>query len=137
MIKHLKINGFKDQYREIRLTGLDLFTSDNVNGAGKSAVLESFKLAALGELPGRAKNLEDILKYTSQDEISIGAEFDDGKRPVFFKRTFRRDGKQGERRPISIDRVALKYEEGNHWIQQNIGAVSIGVRRQLNLYQLG
>ena len=126
MIKHLKINGFKDQYREIRLTGLDLFTSDNVNGAGKSAVLESFKLAALGELPGRAKNLEDILKYTSQDEISIGAEFDDGKRPVFFKRTFRRDGKQGERRPISIDRVALKYEEGNHWIQQNIGAVSIG-----------
>ncbi|PIR00049.1 MAG: hypothetical protein COV66_08075 [Nitrospinae bacterium CG11_big_fil_rev_8_21_14_0_20_45_15] len=126
MIKQLKIEGFKDQWRDICLTGLDLFTSDNVNGVGKSAVLESFKLAVLGELPGRAKNLDDIMKFTSHDEMSVGAEYDDGTRSVCFKRKFYREGKQGERRPVLIDRVALKYEEGNHWILQNIGAASIG-----------
>ncbi len=126
MIKQLKIEGFKDQWRDIQLTGLDLFTSDNVNGVGKSAVLESFKLAVLGELPGRAKNLDDIMKFTSMDEMSVGAEYDDGNRSVFFKRKFCRDGKQGEKRPIWIDRISLKYEEGNHWIRQNIGAASIG-----------
>ncbi len=72
MIKQLIIRGFKDQERVCELQGLDLFSSAEKNGAGKSAVLESFKLALLGELPGRARTLADILRFTSLPEMSVG-----------------------------------------------------------------
>ena len=51
MITKMKNQGFKDQDRYFDLSGLDLFTSNNVNGVGKSAALEAFKLGLLGKIP--------------------------------------------------------------------------------------
>lgn len=125
MIKQLINNGFKDQYRRVTLTGLDFFSSDNVNGVGKSAVLEAFKLALLGEIPGKARNLEDILEFTSQPEMSVEILAELRKGTVTVEREFHRYAQSGEKRPIRINHVLRKYEEGNQWVLDNLGAVSV------------
>jgi hypothetical protein len=125
MIRQLKNYGFKDQTRTVTFSGLDLITSDDVNGVGKSAVLEAFKLALTGEVPGRAKNVEDILKFTSGDCMAVEIVAECRQGPVVVERKFLRDAAPGEKRPVRIDRVARKYEEGSEWIRQHIGAVSL------------
>ncbi len=125
MIKRLINNGFKDQTRTVVFSGLDLFTSDDVNGIGKSAVLEAFKLALVGEIPGRAKNLDDILQFTSQDEIKVEILADTYRGPVAVERRFLRFAPQGEKRPVCINGVYKKFEEGSVWVRRHIGAVSI------------
>ncbi|MBI5428394.1 MAG: hypothetical protein HZA02_08985, partial [Nitrospinae bacterium] len=167
MIRRIVNRGFKDQDRTTELTGLDLFTSDNVNGVGKSAVLEAFKLGLLGEIPGKARTLEDLLQFTSLPEMSVeivaetqrGAEgksphppFDKGGRGgilqggavpasasagggvgpsgvlaglVRVERRFLREAGRKERRPIRINRVVKKYEEGDRWVRETLGAVSL------------
>ncbi len=125
MIKRLVNHGFKDQTRETVFSGLDLFTSDNVNGVGKSAVLEAFKLALVGEVPGRAKKVDDILQFTSLDEMKVEVVSDSGRTPVVVERRFLRQGIRGEKRPIVVNGMGKKYEEGSQWIGRHIGAVSI------------
>jgi len=125
MIRQLNNCGFKDQMRTVQLSGLDLITSNDVNGVGKSAVLEAFKLALTGEVPGRAKNVEDILEFTSLDamKVEILAETPHGS--VVVERGFLRQAPSGDKRPIFIDQVPKKYEEGSEWIRQHVGAVSL------------
>ncbi|MFQ5674184.1 MAG: hypothetical protein ACE5G9_13965, partial [Nitrospinales bacterium] len=82
MIRQFTNHGFKDQNRTVTLSGRDLFTSDNVNGVGKSAILEGFKLALLGEIPGKARNLEDILLYSSRSRISLRVTAETAAGPV-------------------------------------------------------
>jgi hypothetical protein len=125
MIKQLNNCGFKDQMRTVQFSGLDLITSNDVNGVGKSAVLEAFKLALTGEVPGRAKNVEDILEFTSLDAMNVEILADIGQRSVVVERRFLRHAPRGEKRPIWIDQVPRKYEEGSEWIRQHIGAVSL------------
>ncbi len=125
MITQLKIRGFKDQGRTVRLSGLDLFSSDNVNGVGKSAVLEAFKLALLGELPGRAKTVDDLLRYTSGDAMAVEITAETAGESVVVERGFRRDAPAGEKRPIRIQHVPYKYETGDRWIRDRMGAVSV------------
>jgi DNA repair exonuclease SbcCD ATPase subunit len=125
MIKRLINNGFKDQTRSLALSGLDLFTSDDVNGVGKSAVLEAFKLALVGEIPGRAKNVDDILQFTSLDEIKVEILADTYRGPVNVERRFLRFAPRGEKRPVCIHGVDKKYEEGSGWVRRHVGAVSI------------
>jgi|GEM_PF-2586845 len=125
MIKQLTSHGFKDQTRTLKLSGCDLITSNSVNGVGKSAVLEAFKLALTGEVPGRAKSLDDILQFTSQDEMKVEVVAECRRGPVVVERGFLRHAPRGEKRPIWIDRVAHRYEEGSQWVREHIGAVSI------------
>jgi len=125
MIKRLINNGFKDQARTVNFSGLDLFTSDDVNGVGKSAVLEAFKLGLMGEIPGRAKNVDDILEFTSRDEMSVEVLADTRRGPVVVERRFLRHAPRGEKRPVCINQIPKKYEEGSQWVRRNIGAVSI------------
>ncbi|MFQ5443122.1 MAG: hypothetical protein ACE5EK_00770, partial [Nitrospinales bacterium] len=96
-----------------------------VNGVGKSAILEVFKLALLGEIPGKARNVDDILEFTSQPEMSVEILADMRKGTVVVERAFHRHAQSGEKRPIRINQVLRKYEEGNQWILDNLGAVSI------------
>ncbi len=125
MITQLINSGFKDQRRRFSLCGLDLFASAHQNGTGKSAALESFKLAVLGELPGRAKTPEDILQFSSGDEIGVEvlAETESGTFRV--ERKFLRAAPAGEMRPIYINGIRHKFEEGSRWIQERIGACSL------------
>ncbi|GJL78818.1 MAG: hypothetical protein NPINA01_18070 [Nitrospinaceae bacterium] len=125
MIRQLTNHGFKDQIRTLQLSGLDLITSDDVNGVGKSAVLEAFKLALTGEVPGRAKTVDDILQFTSFDEMKVGVVADPGNGPVSVERGFLRHAPQGEKRPVWIDHRPRKYEEGGHWVRERIGPVSL------------
>ncbi len=125
MIRQLSNCGFKDQKRTIQFSGLDLITSNNVNGVGKSAVLEAFKLALTGEVPGRAKNVEGILEFTSLDAMTVEILAESRRGPVAVERRFLRHAPSGEKRPIDIAGVAWKYEEGSEWIRQHIGAVSL------------
>lgn len=125
MIRQLNNHGFKDQTRTTRFSGLDFFSSKDVNGVGKSAVLEAFKLALMGEIPGRAKNVEDILQFTSFDEMKIEILADTRQGRVTVERRFLRHAPRGEKRPVRINQVARKYEEGNQWIRSHIGAASI------------
>jgi len=125
MIKRLVNNGFKDQARTVSFSGLDLFTSNDVNGVGKSAVLEAFKLALMGEIPGRAKNVDDILQFTSREEMNVRIFADTCRGPVNVERRFLRHAPRGEKRPVSINRIPKKFEEGSQWIRRHIGAVSI------------
>ncbi|MBI4384138.1 MAG: hypothetical protein HY579_08915 [Nitrospinae bacterium] len=153
MIRRIVNRGFKDQDRTTELTGLDLFTSDNVNGVGKSAVLEAFKLGLLGEIPGKARTLEDILQFTSLPEMAVeivaagdapggnaasrlrrgGNESSvTSAKQITVERRFLREAAgpavrcRGERRPIRINRVVKKYEEGDRWVRETLGAVSLG-----------
>jgi DNA repair exonuclease SbcCD ATPase subunit len=125
MIRQLRNYGFKDQMRTVQFSGLDLITSNDVNGVGKSAVLEAFKLALTGEVPGRAKNVEDILHFSSGDEMSVEILADTPRGSVVVERRFLRQAPRGEKRPVRIDQVSRKYEEGSEWIRQHIGAVSL------------
>lgn len=125
MIVKFKNQGFKDQNKCVELCGLDLFTSRNINGAGKSAALESFKLGLLGEIPGRAKCLDDIMSFTSRDEMAVHLFAKTARGDIDFERRFLRDDEKGEKRPIRINGVQKKYEESHRWIQEKIGAVSI------------
>lgn len=59
MIKRLINNGFKDQTRTVEFSGLDLFTSSDVNGVGKSAVLEAW-IQRLGRMKARGV-LDNVL----------------------------------------------------------------------------
>ena len=92
---------------------------------GKSAALEAFQLGLLGELPGKAKCLEHIMRYTSRDEMSVHLCAMTARGDVDFTRRFLRDSENGERRPVRINGLQKKYEEGHRWIQERIGAVSI------------
>ena len=125
MIKQFSNHGFKDQDRTVTLSGRDLFTSDDVNGVGKSAVLEGFKLALLGELPGKARNLEDILLYSSRSRISLGVTAETAAGTVTVERQFLRDAVRGEKRPVRINRAVWKFERGDRWIRDRLGAVSV------------
>ncbi|MCH7623237.1 MAG: hypothetical protein IIB46_04060 [Nitrospinae bacterium] len=125
MIKRLINNGFKDQTRTVSFSGLDLFTSNDVNGVGKSAVLEAFKLALMGEIPGRAKNVDDILQFTSREEMNVQVIADTCRGSVIVERRFLRHAPRGEKRPVCINGIPKKYEDGSQWIRQHIGAVSI------------
>jgi hypothetical protein len=125
VIKQLIIRGFKDQRRVCELQGLDLFSSAEKNGAGKSAVLESFKLALIGELPGRARTMADILRFTSLPEMSVGLMAETVSGEVRIERRFIRDAIKGEMRPILIDGCRQSYEAGQQWIAERIGGVSI------------
>lgn len=125
LIKQLINHGFKDQTRTVALSGLDLFTSANLNGVGKSAVLEAFKLALMGEIPGRAKNVDDILQFTSHDEIKVEILADTERGPVNVERRFLRFAPRGEKRPVCVNGVSKKFEEGSQWVRQHVGAVSI------------
>ena len=125
VIKRLINNGFKDQTRTVSFSGLDLFTSNDVNGVGKSAVLEAFKLALMGEIPGRAKNVDDILQFTSREEMNVQVIADTRRGPVIVERRFLRHAPRGEKRPVCINGIPKKYEDGSQWIRQHIGAVSI------------
>ncbi|VAX29635.1 hypothetical protein MNBD_NITROSPINAE05-117, partial [hydrothermal vent metagenome] len=125
MIIRLINAGFKDQTRTVLFSGLDLFTSANVNGVGKSAVLETFKLALTGEIPGRAKNVDDILQFTSLDEIKVGIVAETCRGAVHVERRFLRFAAKGEKRPVSVNGAVKKFEEGSQWVRQHIGAVSI------------
>ena len=125
MINQLTNRGFKDQMRTVRFSGLDLITSSDVNGVGKSAVLEAFKLALTGEIPGRAKNVDDILQFTSLDEMKVEVIADTRQGPVAVERGFLRHAPCGEKRPVWINQVPRKYEDGCEWIRRHIGAVSI------------
>lgn len=125
MIRQLTNCGFKDQKRTIQFSGLDLITSNDVNGVGKSAVLEAFKLALTGEVPGRARNVEGILEFTSLDAMTVEILAESQRGPVVVERRFLRHAPSGEKRPIDIDGVAWKYEEGSEWIRRHIGAVSL------------
>lgn len=125
MIKQLTIQGFKDQARTVHLSGLDLVTSNQVNGLGKSAILESFKLALLGELPGRAKNVDDILQYTSFPEMEVSIVAETPRQSWTVERRFIRDAPCGEKRPLRINGIDRKYEEGSRWVRENFGAVSL------------
>ncbi len=125
MIKRLINNGFKDQTRTVSFSGLDLFTSNDVNGVGKSSILEAFKLAVMGEISGRAKTVEDILQFSSCEDINVEILADTSLGPVTIGRSFLRHALRGEKRPVCINRVAKKYEEGSQWIRRHIGAVSI------------
>jgi len=125
VIKRLINNGFKDQTRTVALSGLDLFTSDDVNGVGKSAVLEAFKLALVGEIPGRAKNIDDILQFSSLDEIKVEILADTYRGSVNVVRRFLRFAPRGEKRPVRINGVDKKFEEGSGWVRRHVGAVSI------------
>lgn len=126
MIKRLINHGFKDQHRVTEFSGMDLFTSDDVNGVGKSSVLEAVKLALLGEIPGRARTLDDLLQFTSGSEMSVKITLAACSREVTAERRFLRVAERGERRPIIIDQLIRKYEEGDRWIRDTFGAVSIG-----------
>ncbi|KMP11530.1 hypothetical protein UR09_03050 [Candidatus Nitromaritima sp. SCGC AAA799-A02] len=88
MINKFFIQGFKDQVRSIALAGLDLFTSNNINGVGKSALLEGFKLALLGEIPGRARTVEDLIRFSSADEMAVGFAWDRGGEAMSVERHF-------------------------------------------------
>lgn len=125
MIKQFTNHGFKDQYRTVELSGLDLFTSDDINGVGKSAVLEGFKLALLGEIPGKAKNVEDILLFTSQSVMKVEVEAETSLGIVTVERQFFRHAVNGEKRPIRINQATRKFEEGDQWIRDHLGAVSV------------
>ena len=105
---------------------MDLFTSNNINGVGKSSVLEAIKLALLGEIPGKAKTLDDLLQFTSSAEMSVRIIVESGAREVTAERRFLRDAGRGERRPITINQSVHKYEEGDQWIRNTLGAVSLG-----------
>lgn len=107
------------------LSGLDLITSADVNGVGKSAVLEAFKLALVGEVPGRAKTVDDIMQFTSLDEIKVEFLAETYRGPVNVVRRFLRFAPQGEKRPIRIQGVNKKFEVGSQWVRQHVGAVSI------------
>ncbi len=125
MIKQLINKGFKDLDQKIILTGLDLFTSANKNGVGKSAVLESFKLALIGDLPGTAYRVEDILEFTSREEFSIALLADIGGKEYRFERRFVKSAPQGDKRPIIVDGLSKKFEEGSRWIRNTFGALSL------------
>lgn len=126
MIKQIEIRGFKDQRRAIHLSGMDLFTSSDINGVGKSSVLESVKLALLGEIPGKVKSLDDLLQYTSFPEMSVKIQVTTPAREMTIERRFLREAKKGEKRPIVIDQSNFRYEEGDLWIRDMLGAASLG-----------
>jgi DNA repair exonuclease SbcCD ATPase subunit len=126
MIKQLVNQGFKDQCRTIRFSGMDLFTSNDVNGVGKSSVLEAVKLALLGEIPGKAKSLDDLLQFTSFPEMSVKILAATQGREICAERRFLCDAKQGEKRPVVIDQSPRRYEEGDRWIRDTLGAISLG-----------
>ncbi len=125
MITKLIIQGFKDQDRFVNLSGLDLFTSDDHNGVGKSAVLEGFKLALLGEVPGKARTVSDIMRFTSREEMSVEVMAETNQGQVTIERRFLDQAVRGEKRPIKIDGSQRKYEEGDEWIRETLGVVSI------------
>ena len=125
MIRELNNQGFKDQTQAIKLSGLDLFSSMDVNGVGKSAVLEAFQLALMGVVPGRAKNVENVLQFTSLDSMKIEIIADTRQGQVSIARGFFRHAPHGQKRPVWINRVARKHEEGDQWVRHHIGAVAI------------
>lgn len=126
MIKQLVNQGFKDQCRTIQFSGLDLFTSNDVNGVGKSSVLEAVKLALLGEIPGKAKSLDDLLQFTSFPEMSVKIHATAPDREITAERKFLCEAKQGEKRPVIIDQSTRRYEDGDQWIRDTLGALSLG-----------
>lgn len=105
MLTNLKVKGFKNQKFDIELTGLDLFTSNGINGKGKSSRLEAAKLLALGHLPdlGSGNTLASVMKYTTGNYISVEGTFSGTK----IKRTF------GKKRLIKIDDIEVDYVEGH------------------------
>lgn len=125
MITNLHIRGFKDQDRAVKLSGLDLFTSNNINGVGKSSVLEGFKLALLGEIPGRARTVEDLFKFTSFPDMQVGFDFQREGEDISIERCFLRKGPPGGKRSIFINGRKKSFEEGDRWIREHLGAVSI------------
>ncbi|MCH8208810.1 MAG: hypothetical protein IIA62_07160 [Nitrospinae bacterium] len=125
MIIKMKNQGFKDQDRYFDLSGLDLFTSNNVNGVGKSAALEAFKLGLLGKIPGRAKCLDDILSFTSRDELSVRLFAQTARGEMNFERRFLHEAEKGEKRPVLINGVKKNFEEANRFIESSLGAVSV------------
>jgi len=125
MIKQIKICGFKDKFHEMPLSGLDLITSGDKNGVGKSAVMESFQLGLLGEIPGRARTFEDILKYTSCPEMSVQLVGEGPHGKFCFKRVFNKEARWGEKRPVVVQGMPMKYEQGHRWIRDEVGAVSL------------
>jgi hypothetical protein len=125
VIKQFVNQGFKDEFRSFDLSGLDIFTSDNVNGTGKSAVLEGVKLALLGEIPGKAKTVEDILTFTSKPEMKVAVTAETGMGLTTVARRFCRHAAKGEKRLVGINGVARGFEDGDRWIREHIGAVSV------------
>ncbi|MEN6550191.1 MAG: AAA family ATPase [Armatimonadia bacterium] len=70
----LKLTNVKGATRELRLSGRDLFTGPN--GAGKSTNLEGFLVGMLGYVPGRGKQLADVYRLASGEEMTVGLETD-------------------------------------------------------------
>lgn len=60
------------------LTGRDLWTGPN--GAGKSTRLEAFLVGKLGYVPGRGKELSDVYRLASGDELAVALESETGFR---------------------------------------------------------
>lgn len=125
MIEQILIRGFKDCFQKLNLSGLDLITSRDKNGVGKSAVLEAFQLGLLGEIPGRVKTLRDIMQYTSQPEMAVEIKTRGSAGTIRFKRSFVQDAPWGDKRPVAIQGTAMKYEEGHQWILDEVGAVTL------------
>jgi hypothetical protein len=125
VVNEIEIRGFKDQNRKLVLSGLDVFTSNQVNGVGKSAVLECFKLGLLGILPGQAETLEDLFRYTTGDAMAVVLSAATEQGLVRVERNFLRNAIAGEKRPICINGHVLRFEEGDRRARELLGAVSI------------
>jgi len=79
----------------VELTGRDIWTGPN--GSSKSTRLEGFLIALLGYIPGYKKELSDVYRLASDEEMGAGLEMSDGFK---FTRTIRErctKKKSGER----------------------------------------
>ncbi len=120
---HLKTTGFKDLALEVPLSGLDLITSGNRNGAGKTAVIEALQLSLAGSIPGRAHQIDDILRFTSSAKITVEISVSTDRCRLQVERVFTQDGGLGARSRIRIDGIDRNYAEGHRWVTRRLGVL--------------
>lgn len=75
-VTKLSLTNVKGATREVALSGRDLFTGPN--GAGKSTNLEGFLVGKLGYVPGRGRELADVYRLASGEELAAGLETEGG-----------------------------------------------------------
>lgn len=110
MISKIIINNVKGITGEQQLTGADLFIGNN--GSGKTAHIEALSLAMLGYVPGKKKDLREIMKDASDNQMIVGLESDSG---FSFSREFTRKEKisrTGEKAVSFSQNISVSPEKG-------------------------
>lgn len=122
MIYKVELEGFKDQFRTINLTGSDFLSTMGNNGISKSAVMEAITVAILGYFPndGKGKTVEATMEYTTRESFSVTIHhIDKEEKEWIIKRSFFSKGK--DKKVISINGDDKKFQDGDKQIKELFG----------------